>query len=83
MKSSDFYKCIAGNNINFLIGSGMSTPLYQTLSLPNNPSFSFEDVLTHKQLNENARLILYLYYYLTIIERTIKPINLESILNTA
>lgn len=83
MKSSDFYKCIAGNNINFLIGSGMSTPLYQTLSLPNNPSFSFEDVLTHKQLNENARLILYLYYYLTIIERTIEPINLESILKTA
>lgn len=84
MLSEEFYHKIAGNNINFLIGSGMSTPLYKTLSLPNSArisfNFSFEDVLTHKKLSEESKYVLYLYYYLSIIEETTKDINIDCIL---
>ncbi|MBP8616534.1 SIR2 family protein [Veillonella sp.] len=79
MINDDFYQKIAGNNINFLIGSGMSTPLYKTLALPTSVKFSFEDVLTHKNLSEASRTILYIYYYLSIIQETRNEINIKPI----
>ncbi|NBK98550.1 MAG: hypothetical protein EOM50_11110 [Erysipelotrichia bacterium] len=80
MINDDFYQKIAGNNINFLIGSGMSTPLYKTLALPTSVEFSFEDVLTHKNLSEISKSILYVYYYLSIIQETRNEIDVMSIL---
>lgn len=79
--SDSFYKKIAGNNINFLIGSGMSTPLYKTLALPTDVEFSFEDVLTHKGLAEDSKVILYIYYYLSIINKTTERIDIKNIID--
>ena len=79
----DLYEKIAGNHINFLIGSGMSTPLYKTLALPTNVEFSFEDVLTHKSLSEDSKIILYIYYYLSIINKTTKQIEIKNIIGKA
>ena len=77
----DLYEKIAGNHINFLIGSGMSTPLYKTLALPTNVEFSFEDVLTHKSLSDNSKVILYIYYYSSIINKTIQLIEIKNIID--
>ena len=79
----ELYEKIAGNHINFLIGSGMSTPLYKTLALPANAEFSFEDVLTHKSLSEDSKIILYIYYYLSIINKTTKQIEIKNIIGKA
>ncbi|MFR4539073.1 MAG: SIR2 family protein [Veillonella parvula] len=79
--SDRFYQKIAGNNINFLIGSGMSTPLYKTLALPTDVEFSFEDVLTHKCLTEDSKIILYIYYYSSIINKTTEQIDIENIID--
>ena len=57
----------------------MSTPLYKTLALPTSVKFSFEDVLTHKNLSEASRTILYIYYYLSIIQETRNEINIKPI----
>lgn len=77
----DLYEKIAGNHINFLIGSGMSTPLYKTLALPTNVEFSFEDVLTHKSLSDNSKVILYIYYYSSIINKTTQLIEIKNIID--
>lgn len=77
----ELYEKIAGNHINFLIGSGMSTPLYKTLALPTNVEFSFEDVLTHKSLSDNSKVILYIYYYSSIINKTTKLIEIKNIID--
>lgn len=81
--NEELYEKIAGNHINFLIGSGMSTPLYKTLALPKNVEFSFEDVLTHKSLSEDSKIILYIYYYLSIINKTTKQIEIKNIIDKA
>ena len=79
--SEELYQKITGNNINFLIGSGMSTPLYKTLALPRDVEFSFEDVLTHKGLAEDSKVILYIYYYSSIINKTRERINIKNIID--
>lgn len=79
--SEELYQKITGNNINFLIGSGMSTPLYKTLALPTNVEFSFEDVLTHKGLAEDSKVILYIYYYSSIINKTTELIEIKNIID--
>ena len=72
MEARDFERLIRGKNINFLIGSGASTPLYPTLSLPvdiiGNDRCSLEDIIAHPLLSEERRMLLYLYYFLRWIK---------------
>lgn len=76
MKS--FLEILNGKNINFLIGSGASYPMYPTLSFGySNPSF--EDFVTHNAITEENKLKFYLYYYLKVISPMGKPI--EAIIN--
>ena len=50
-----------------MIGSGASVGLYKTLSFGwEYPTF--EELVCHKELSEAARIILYMYYFLIIIE---------------
>lgn len=67
MTSDELDRIIRGKNINFLIGSGASVGLYKTLSFGwEYPTF--EELVCHKELTDNARIILYMYYFLEIIE---------------
>lgn len=61
-----FDKLVRGKNVNFLIGSGASVPLYPTLSLGTDCP-SFEDVVSHKNLSDTARMVMYLYYFEKIV----------------
>lgn len=72
MKS--FLETLNGKNINFLIGSGASVPMYPTLGFALNKP-TFEDFVTHEDLNEQSRLKLYLYYFLKIIAPMSEPIE--------
>lgn len=51
-----------GKNINFLIGSGASFPIFKTLSLGKNKP-SFEELISSKQISEENKKILYYFYY--------------------
>lgn len=63
-----FLEDISGKNINFLIGSGASSPLYKTLSLgKDNPTF--EDLLSSEGLNDENRKNLYVAYFNDIISK--------------
>lgn len=73
MDRTEFDKLIRGKNINFLMGSGASAPLYPTLSLGENCP-SFEDVVSHKNLSDTARIFMYLYYF----EKIVSPIALRK-----
>ena len=73
MDRTKFDKLIRGKNINFLMGSGASAPLYPTLSLGENCP-SFEDVVSHKNLSDTARIFMYLYYF----EKIVSPIALRK-----
>lgn len=73
MDAMEFDKLIRGKNINFLMGSGASAPLYPTLSLGENCP-SFEDVVSHKNLSDTARIFMYLYYF----EKIVSPIALRK-----
>ena len=53
---------LSGKNINFLIGSGASMPLYPTLSLGQNMP-TFEDLVSWPSLCEDNRRVLYYYYF--------------------
>ena len=53
---------LSGKNINFLIGSGSSAPLYPTLSLGEKLP-SFEDFICSEELSANNKKLLYCYYY--------------------
>ena len=55
------------------MGSGASAPLYPTLSLGENCP-SFEDVVSHKNLSDTARIFMYLYYF----EKIVSPIALRK-----
>lgn len=67
MTSDELDRIIRGKNINFLIGSGASVGLYKTLSFGSEYP-TFEELVCHKELTDNARIILYMYYFLEIIE---------------
>lgn len=58
---------IRGKNLNFLIGSGASVPLYPSLSFGENYP-TFEDVISNSNLNNNAKIFMYLYYFVNWIE---------------
>lgn len=60
MKS--IHEMMSGKNINFLIGSGASSPLYPTLSLGEDLP-SFEDFVSSDKISEFSRKLLYCHYY--------------------
>lgn len=60
-------KLIRGKSISFLIGSGASTPMYPTLSFGREYP-TFEDLISHPQLSNHARLLMYVYYFKKWIE---------------
>ena len=66
MDVTEFDKLIRGKNINFLIGSGASAALYPTLSLGNDCP-SFEDVVSHDNISDKAKIFMYLYYFGKVI----------------
>ena len=68
-----FDKLIRGKNINFLIGSGASVPLYPTLSFGQEFP-SFEDVVSNSKLSEKAKTLMYIYYF----EKWIRPMGLSG-----
>ncbi len=67
MTSDELDRIIRGKNINFLIGSGASVGVYKTLSFGEKYP-TFEELVCHKELTDDARIILYMYYFLEIIE---------------
>lgn len=67
VKHDDLDKLIRGKKINFLIGAGASVPMYPSLSFGKDLP-SFEDVASHTDISKQARLILYIYYFLRWIE---------------
>ena len=60
-------KLIRGKNVNFLIGAGASVPMYPSLSFGKEFP-SFEDVASHINISKQAKLVLYIYYFLRWIE---------------
>ncbi len=67
MEPKDLNSFLRGKNINFLIGSGASVPIYSTLSLGKS-NFSFEDIVSDKKLSDHGKKLMYLYYYCEIIK---------------
>ena len=64
---NDLDKLIRGKNINFLIGVGASVPMYPSLSFgPSLPSF--EEIASHNAISKQAKILLYIYYFLHWIE---------------
>lgn len=59
---------LSGKNINFLIGSGASFPMYDTLSLGDD-KISFEDLLSSDELDDCVEKVMYYYYYVNWIEK--------------
>lgn len=53
---------MSGKNINFLIGSGASMPLFSTLSIGKNMP-TFEELVSSLYVDELNRKKLYLYYF--------------------
>lgn len=51
-----------GKNINFLIGSGASFPIFKTLFLGENKP-SFEELISSEQISEENKKVLYYFYY--------------------
>lgn len=62
MDSDTFDKDIRGKSINFLIGSGASVGIYPTLSFGKDLP-SFEEVISNPILSDDAKSILYIYYF--------------------
>lgn len=53
---------MSGKNINFLIGSGASMPLFSTLSIGKNMP-TFEELISSPYIEDVNRKKLYLYYF--------------------
>lgn len=58
----NFESLIRGKNINFLIGSGASVPMYPTLNLGKNMP-SFEEVVSDPKTHPKTKKLMYLYYF--------------------
>lgn len=56
-------KLIRGKHINFLIGAGASAGLYPTLQLEEIGA-TFEEIVSHDAITENAQAFMYIYYFL-------------------
>lgn len=67
MEHPDLDKLIRGKNINFLIGAGASVPMYQSLSLGKGFP-SFEEIVSSANIDRQAKIFLYIYYFLRYIE---------------
>jgi len=65
---------LSGKNINFLIGSGASLPLYPTLSLGDDLP-SFEDFVCSDKLSPSNKKLLYCYYYF----KWVSPMKLSEL----
>lgn len=65
---------LSGKNIDFLIGSGASMPLYPTLSLGKGLP-SFEDFVCSEELSPDNIKLLYCYYY----AKWISPMQLSKL----
>lgn len=65
---------LSGKNINFLIGSGASMPLYPTLSLGEGLP-SFEDFVCSEELSPDNIKLLSCYYY----AKWISPMQLSKL----
>ena len=59
---------MSGKNINFLIGSGASMPLFPTLSIGDKMP-TFEDLLCSPYITDNNKKKLYLYYFENCISK--------------
>lgn len=68
---------LSGKNINFLIGSGASYPIYDTLSLGEN-MMSFEDLISSEELSEDDKKMMYYYYYVNWIEKMYQIPNVSN-----
>ena len=66
-----------GKNINFLIGSGASFPVFKTLWLGDDKP-SFEDIVSCNLISDNNKKALYYYYYKNWIKEMI-DIDLNTI----
>lgn len=72
MKTDNFDKIIRGKNINFLIGSGASVPMYPSLSFGKGYP-TFEEVASDINLSDDSKKFLYIYYYLRWIKKMGEP----------
>ncbi|MGZ9429054.1 hypothetical protein [Mycoplasma sp. 1012] len=70
MDKKDFEKILRGKNINFLIGSGASSGLYNTLNLASG--FSIEEIIADEKMDQNSKILVYYYYCKKIIKPMIK-----------
>jgi hypothetical protein len=51
-----------GKNINFLIGSGASFPIFKTLDLGEN-KYSFDELVSSDKISTINKKLLYYFYY--------------------
>ena len=58
MESKKLDTLIRGKNLNFLIGSGASVPLYPSLSFGEGYP-TFEEVVSHPSISKNAKVFRY------------------------
>lgn len=64
---SKLYEKLSDKNINFLIGSGASCPIFETLSLGNEKP-TLEDILSSNDITETNKKAIYYFYYKNWIE---------------
>lgn len=62
-KKLNLSELMSGKNVNFLIGSGASVPMFRTLSL-GEECRSLEDLISDDNLEPGVRNFLYVMYYL-------------------
>lgn len=67
MESKKLDTLIRGKNLNFLIGSGASVPLYPSLSFGEGYP-TFEEVVSHPGISKNAKVFMYVFYFMNWIE---------------
>lgn len=67
---SKLHEKLNGKNINFLIGSGASVPIFKTLYLGKDKP-TFEELLTNSNIKEVNKKAIYYYYY----KNWIKPMK--------
>ncbi|WP_075572339.1 SIR2 family protein [Megasphaera coli] len=67
MEPEELDKLVRGKNINFLIGAGASVPMYPSLSFGKNYP-TFEDIASHTQISKQAKIFMYIYYFMKWIE---------------
>ena len=74
MNMENILENFSGKNINFLIGSGASIPLFPTLNFGNDLP-TFEDFVSNRDISIINRKLLYCYYYY----KWISPMTLSKL----